>query len=144
MEIKKVFLKIFCVFALFVLVAIVGCKTTAPTLGYIKPSEEILKAYRGRDIPYVYDGGYVDFGKDKGHTTKRVLWVYDQNGNLVYKGENSGTDAVGRILSNVGIPIGVGTAIASPFWGYFKDADRINMSGGGGNSSSTSSSKSGP
>lgn len=134
---------------LFVVLGVVGCKTTPPTLGYIKPSKEILEAYgNGPSVDVPHNGTYLDYGKDGGHTTKRVVFLYSQNGNLVYKGENLGADIIGRISSNAGVFIGAGTAIASPFWGYFgqktRDANNVNMSGGGGSSSSTATSSSGP
>lgn len=135
MKTRKVFKKSFYAL-LFVVVAVVGCKTTPPTLGYIKPSKEVLEAYGNRHGFFPYDGAYLDYGKNGGHVLKREVFLYDQNGNPVHMGENVGVDGFGRVLSNAGAFIGAGTLFASPLWGYLGDKKRgkninnINMSSG--------------
>lgn len=109
---------------LFIVCVAVGCKTTPPSLGYIPPSKEIVEAYvnenRKASIDSVpFDGAYLDFGKDGGHTTQRVVWVTAQNGKVLNQPfVNHGVDITGRLSSNSGAFIGAGTVIASPLWGY--------------------------
>lgn len=128
-------------------VCVVGCKTTAPSIGYMPPSEDVMNGYQNQAQEGIPNKGiYVDFGKDGGHTTKRAVFVHDINGNEVYRGEKNGEDLVGRLFDNAGVPIGIGTAVASPFWGYFgqktRRPDRTNAGFSGGTSSSNSGSNS--
>jgi hypothetical protein len=100
------------------------------------PSEDVINGYQSQaSIEGIPNRGiYVDFGKDGGHTTKRTVFVHDINGKEVYRGEKNGEDLIGRLFDNAGVPIGIGTAVASPFWGYFgqkaRRADRTSVIGG--------------
>lgn len=143
MKVKK---KCLFLFSLFIPFIFGGCGTTPPTIGYIPPSKDIIEAYinNRRDNNKVpFDGVYLDFGKDGGRSTNRAVWLTNVRGEVLNQPplENRGTDIVGRITSNVGVPIGFGTLLSSPFWGYFgqkaREADKTNM-----NMSSESSSSS--
>ncbi|MFQ5662027.1 MAG: hypothetical protein ACE5F2_02135 [Candidatus Paceibacteria bacterium] len=135
---------------LFICICIIGCETTAPRFGYIQPSEEVVNAYKDRDASIPIDGVYLDFGKDGGYTTQRVVWVTDQNGKILDNQPlvNYGENLTGRLFSNTGTFIGAGTLTASPFWGYFgqkaRRADRTNVSVSGGTGSATATASSNP
>ena len=123
-----------CLFSLLFIGCLIGCGTTRPEFGYIPASKEVKDAYINNEdrlsaegsglIPY--DGIYLDFGKDGGHTTQRLVWVTDPYGRLLDKKPfiNHGEDLTGRLFSNSGAFIGAGTVLASPLWGYLGQKTR--------------------
>lgn len=132
---------LFCILLLSFVVYMVGCKTTPPKIGYVPANEKVAEAFNIKDerdgignnddeiLPKVYkdvlyDIVYIDFEEDRGHTTKRVVLGYNVYGELIYNGERDGVDLIGRVFSNAGVPVGLGTVIASPLWGYLGQKTR--------------------